>query len=182
MRGVVSLAAALAIPLTIESGAPFPHRDMILFATFGVIVITLVGQGLTLPAVIRWLGVNRHGKAEHRREQEAELAARNEVIRASRRHLKKLTDERKLSIETVALLSARHDHRERLIPSDLDDGLNVIRSSNDVRLELIATERDVLHELLRDGKITDESRRRLERDLDLEEATILARREGGAPL
>src|SRR5947209_874810 len=79
VRGVVSLAAALAIPLTIESGAPFPHRDGILFATFGVIVITLIGQGLTLPAVIRWLGVNRDGKAEHRREQEAELAARNEV-------------------------------------------------------------------------------------------------------
>src|SRR5712671_5598396 len=124
VRGVVSLAAALAIPLTIQSGAPFPHRDLILFATFGVIVITLVGQGLTLPAVIRWLGVNRHGKAEHRPVQEAELAARNEVIRASRRHLKKLADERKLSTETVALLNARHDHREGLIPSDLDDGLN----------------------------------------------------------
>jgi len=182
VRGVVSLAAALAIPLTIEGGAPFPHRDVILFATFGVIVITLVGQGLTLPAVIRWLGVNRHGKAEHRREQEAELAARNEVIRASRRHLKKLIDERNLSTETVALLNARHDHRERLIPSDLDDGLDVIRLSNNVRLELIAAERDVLHELLRDGKITDESRRRLERDLDLEEATILARRESETPL
>ena len=182
MRGVVSLAAALAIPLATASGAPFPHRDVILFVTFGVIVITLVGQGLTLPVVIRWLGVNRHRKAEHRREQEAELAARNEVIRASRRHLKKLTDERKLSTETVALLNARHDHRERLIPSDLDEGFDLVRSSNDIRLELIATERDVLHDLLRDGKITDESRRRLERDLDLEEATILARREGDTPL
>ena len=48
VRGVVSLAAALAIPLTIESGAPFPHRDVILFATFGVIIVTLVGQGLML--------------------------------------------------------------------------------------------------------------------------------------
>ena len=65
---------------------------LILFATFGVIIITLVGQGLTLPAVIRWLGVGRHGKAEHRREQEAELAARNEAIRASRQHLKKLAE------------------------------------------------------------------------------------------
>jgi hypothetical protein len=126
--------------------------------------------------------VNRHGKTERRREQEAELAARNEVIRASQRHLKKLTDERKLSAETVALLNARHDHRERLIPSDLDEGFDVIRSSNNVRLELIAAERDFLHDLLRDGKITDESRRRLERDLDLEEAAILARREGETPL
>jgi hypothetical protein len=182
VRGVVSLAAALAIPLTTESGAPFPNRGAILFATFGVIVITLVGQGLTLPAVIRWLGVNRHRKAEHRREQESELAARNEVIRASRRHLEKLAEERNLSADIVALLDARHDHRERLIPSDLDAGFDLIRSSNDVRLELIAAEREFLHGLLREGKITDESRRRLERDLDLEEATILARRESETPL
>ena len=84
VRGVVSLAAALAIPLTVAGGAPFPQRDLILFATFGVIIVTLVGQGLSLPAVVRWLGVNRHSKAEHRREQEAELAARNEAIAASR--------------------------------------------------------------------------------------------------
>ncbi len=165
-----------------ESGAPFPHRDAILFATFGVIIITLVGQGLTLPPVIRWLGIGHHGKAEHRREQEAELAARNEVIHASRRHLEKIASERKLSPEIVEFLNARHDHRERLIPSDLDESLEMMRLSNDVRLELIAAERDFLHELLRDGKITDESRRRLERDLDLEEATILARREGKTPL
>lgn len=182
VRGVVSLAAALAIPLTIESGAPFPHRDVILFATFGIIVITLVGQGMMLPTVIGWLGIGHHGKAEHRREQEAELAARNEVLRASRRHLKKLAAERNLSAETVAVLDARHNHRERLIPSDLDGGLDAIRLSNNVRLELIAAEREFLQQLLRDGKITDESRRRLERDLDLEEAAILARREGETPL
>ncbi len=182
VRGVVSLAAALAIPLTVESGAPFPNRDVILFATFGVIIITLVGQGLTLPTVIRWLGVNRHGKAERRREQEAELAARNAAIDASRELLKKLAKERHLSPATLAFLNARHDHRARLIPNDLDDGLNAIHSSNDVRLELIAAERDFLYELLRDGKITDETRRRLERDLDLEEATILARRESDTPL
>jgi monovalent cation/hydrogen antiporter len=182
VRGVVSLAAALAIPLTIESGAPFPHRDMILFATFGVIIITLIGQGLTLPTVIRWLGIGHHGKAEHRREQEAELAARNEAAKHSRQHLKKLAKERHLSARTVAFLDARHEHRERLIPSDLDDGLEAIHSSNNVRLELIAAERDFLYEMLRDGKITDESRRRLERDLDLEEAAILARRETDTPL
>ena len=111
VRGVVSLAAALAIPLVVDSGSPFPHRDLILFATFGVIIVTLVGQGLTLPTMIRWLGVGRHGKAEHRREQEAELAARNEAIAHSRRHLKKLIEERSLSPEIVKLLDSRHDHR-----------------------------------------------------------------------
>jgi CPA1 family monovalent cation:H+ antiporter len=182
VRGVVSLAAALAIPLTIESGAPFPHRDVILFATFGVIIITLVGQGMMLPTVIGWLGIGDHGKTEHRREQEAELAARNEAIRHSRHHLENLAKERKLSSEVVDFLNARHDQRARLIPSDLDTGLAHMRVGNDLRRELIAAERDFLHELLRNGKITDESRRRLERDLDLEEAAILARREGETPL
>jgi CPA1 family monovalent cation:H+ antiporter len=59
MRGVVSLAAALALPLTTADGKPFPHRDLIQFLTFWVIFATLVGQGLTLPLVIRWLGVSR---------------------------------------------------------------------------------------------------------------------------
>ena len=57
VRGVVSLAAALAIPLVTANGAPFPHRDLILFITFGVIIITLVGQGLLLPRIVRWLGL-----------------------------------------------------------------------------------------------------------------------------
>ena len=182
VRGVVSLAAALAIPLTAAGGAPFPHRDLILFVTFGVIIITLVGQGLTLPAVIRWLGVGRHSKAEHRHEQQAELDARQAAIRASQRHLERLASERKLSAQTIEILNARHDHRTRLIPSDLEGGREMLRLSNNLRLELIAAERDFLYELLRDGKITDESRRRLERDLDLEEAAILARREGQTPL
>jgi CPA1 family monovalent cation:H+ antiporter len=182
VRGVVSLAAALAIPLTVQSGAPFPHRDLILFAAFGVIIITLVGQGMMLPKVIQWLGVGDEGRAERRREEEAELTARNEAIRAARQHLEKIAGERNLSAAVVEFLNARHDHRARLIPSDLDGGRAALRLSNDLRLELIAAEREFLQQLLRDGKITDESRRRLERDLDLEEAAILARREGMTPL
>jgi Na+/H+ antiporter len=182
VRGVVSLAAALAIPLTTASGAPFPQRDLILFVAFGVIIITLVGQGLMLPSVINWIGVGAHGKAEHRREQEAELAARNAAIRASRRYLEKIASERNLSPAILEFLNARHDHRERFIPDNLDEAREVMREGNDLRQELIEAERDFLYELLRDGKITDESRRRLERDLDLEEAAILARREGMTPL
>ena len=124
VRGVVSLAAALAIPLTIESGAPFPHRDVILFATFGVIIITLVGQGLTLadrdPLARRRTVTAKPSTGASRRPS---LPRATRSIRASRQHLKKLADERKLSAEIVAFLNARHDHRERLIPSDLDDGL-----------------------------------------------------------
>ena len=182
VRGVVSLAAALAIPFAVSNGAPFPQRDLILFITFGVILITLVGQGLMLPSVIRWLGLADEGKAEQRREHEAELAARAEAINAARDHLEKLAVERKLGIEVMDFLQARHNHRLLQIPTDVGDGLERIRFNNDLRMELIAAEREFLYQLLRDGKITDESRRRLERELDLEEATILSKREAETPL
>ncbi len=61
MRGIVSLAAALAIPLTVADGGAFPYRDLILFLTFSVVLVTLVGQGLLLPAVIRALGLANAG-------------------------------------------------------------------------------------------------------------------------
>src|SRR5271156_3865742 len=77
VRGVVSLAAALAIPLTTAAGAPFPDRDLILFVTFGVIVVTLIGQGLLLPRVVGWLGLAKHAADERQREHKAELAARS---------------------------------------------------------------------------------------------------------
>jgi CPA1 family monovalent cation:H+ antiporter len=182
VRGVVSLAAALAIPLSTLSGEAFPQRDLILFVTFGVIIFTLVGQGLMLPSVIRWLGVANEGRAEQRREHEAELAARAEAIHAARRHLETLATERNLGREAIDFLQARHEHRLRQLPPDLDDGMARTRLNNDIRLELIAAEREYLYAMLRDGKITDESRRRLERELDLEEATILSKREAETPL
>jgi len=132
--------------------------------------------------VIRWLGLRGDGATDARNERQAELAARNEAVRAARAHLENMVKERGLGEDVVAFLNARHDHRERLIPSDLDDGLAQMHASNDLRLELIAAERDFLYQMLRDGRITDESRRRLERDLDLEEAAILSRREGDVPL
>jgi Na+/H+ antiporter len=182
VRGVVSLAAALAIPFLLENGARFPYRDRILFVTFGVIIVTLVGQGLMLPAVIRWLGLADTGRAEKKEEYQAELAARSEAIQAARMHLEKLAVERRLGREVLKFLQARHDHRLLQIPADDGDGLAAMRINNDLRMELIAAEREFLYAMLRDGKITDESRRRLERELDLEEATILSKREAETPL
>ena len=72
MRGAVSLAAALALPLETDAGAPLPDRDLILFITFALIFVTVVGQGLTLPALIRRLGVVEDGSEE----EEEELRAR----------------------------------------------------------------------------------------------------------
>jgi CPA1 family monovalent cation:H+ antiporter len=71
MRGVVSLAVALAVPEHGPDGHPFPHRDLILFLTFCVIFGTLVGQGLTLPLIIRWLKVDKMAEAEPPDEEPA---------------------------------------------------------------------------------------------------------------
>src|SRR5262249_28413847 len=134
------------------------------------------------PTVIRWLGLGATAREEERREHEAELAARTQAVEAARRHLQRLAAERNLDGSVVEFLQARHDHRLRQIPTDMEDGLTRIRFNNDLRMELIAAEREFLYDLLRQGKISDESRRRLERELDLEEATILSKREAETPL
>src|SRR5262249_379224 len=72
LGGAVSLAAALALPFALSNGDAFPDRDLILFASFGVIFVTLVGLGLTLPAVVRALGVRQAGRIEHIAEHESE--------------------------------------------------------------------------------------------------------------
>src|SRR5215211_4087398 len=166
VRGAVSLAAALALPLALPSGEGFPYRDLMLFVSFGVILITLVGTGLLLPAVVRWLGVSQAGRDEHVAEHEAEIAARREALDA-------MTDDRELSEEVVKLLRARHEIRANQLPDSFDpDGHDVSAAGTELTRELIAAERQFIHVLLRDGKITDETRRRIERDLDLEEASL----------
>jgi len=182
VRGVVSLAAALAIPLTVAGGAPFPERGLILFIAFGVIIITLIGQGLMLPSVIRWLGLDDGVAEERRRERADEIAARAAALEAARQHLERLAAERKLPDEAVALLTARHDQRLRQLPQETEDGMALTHLGVDLRLELIEAEREFLYQLLRDGKLTDESRRRIERELDLEEETVACRKEGDRPL
>src|SRR6201981_1188302 len=117
VRGVVSLAAALAIPLTTNSGAPFPYRDLILFITFGIIVITLVGQGLLLPSVVRWLGLGRHAADERDREQKAELAARSDALKLAQTRLEELAANKQIAPEALAVLRARHDDRFGRLPN-----------------------------------------------------------------
>ena len=112
----------------------------------------------------------------------AELAARHQAMDAGLRRLEDIARERGLSDEVAAVLRAQHDARKQRYPKSMDDGIELAALGAELRLELIAVEREYLFQLLRDGKITDESRRRLERDLDLEEAAILARREGMTPL
>src|SRR6266851_5236342 len=142
LRGAVSLAAALALPFTLASGEAFPDRDLILFVSFGVIFVTLVGLGLSLPQVVRWLGVLQAGRAEHIAEHESEIAARREALGVALQSLDALTEDRELSDEVVRLLRARHEIRANQLPDSLNpDAHDVSAAGTALTRELIAAER-----------------------------------------
>lgn len=183
VRGAVSLATALALPFVLANGEAFPYRDPILFVAFGVILITLVGEGLGLPAVVRWLGVADAGRHEHVEEHEAEINARRQALEAALKSLDAMAEEKDLSEEVVKLLRARHAIRLNQLPSSLDpDAHDASVTGMMLTRDLIAAERKFIHALLRDGKITDETRRHIERDLDLEEASLANREFQRVPL
>lgn len=180
LRGVDSLAVALAIPYVVASGAPFPHRDLILFVTFGVIIITVVGQGVMLPGVMRWLGLARLSREERENEIQAELEARIAALDEVERRFEKVIADRELPDEVIELLRTRNASRRQILPGDMKDGLDHMRQSAEIKRELIEAERDFIFDLLREGKITDDARRRIEYELDLEEASVANRdRDGG---
>ena len=111
VRGIVSLAAALAIPLATDDGNPFPDRDLILFLTFSVILVTLVGQGLLLPTVIRALGLDNAGGREHGVDRREELAARRQAIVAAVERLNQIAAERGLPEDVTRPLRAHYQER-----------------------------------------------------------------------
>ena len=175
VRGTVSLAAALAIPLATESGAPFPDRDRILFLTFSVILVTLVGQGLMLPAVIRALGLANTGRRERHTDRVEEFAARRQAIEAAIQRLDELVAQRELTEDFVRPLRTRH--RDRLghveYRGDGADGHKpLIELHDEIEFLVIAAERQKINELYRRGKLKDEARRRIERELDLRDAQL----------
>jgi CPA1 family monovalent cation:H+ antiporter len=175
VRGIVSLAAALAIPFVTADGAPFPHRDLILFLTFSVILVTLVGQGLMLPTVIRALGLEHAGRRERRNERQEEHKARREAIETALERLDALAKERELPDEILGPVRARQRERLKHIEhrSALDDGhRKFIELHDDIELALITAERGYVNDQFRKGKLNDESRRRIERDLDLRESRL----------
>jgi Na+/H+ antiporter len=175
VRGIVSLAAALAIPLATSTGQPFPYRDLILFLTFSVILITLVGQGLMLPWVIRQLGLHHAGRKEREINKAEEHQARSEAVEAAIKRLDELAAERDLSPDMIEAI--RVQHRDRLKHTvNRGDGDDAVRKHGELHDEverlLIAAERTRINELFRSGKLKDEARRRIERELDLREAHL----------
>lgn len=181
IRGVVSLAVALALPLALPNGEDFPYRDLILFVTFGVIFVTVIGIGLTLPLVVNLLGLSRHGQLEAIHEREAEIAARRSILAAARGSLDRIIKERNLTESLARFLEARHETRMRALPEPAKEEGQFTPATQGATLvrEIITIERKLLHKLLREGKITDETRRRIERDLDLEEAVVDNREKNG---
>jgi monovalent cation/hydrogen antiporter len=179
VRGVVSLAAALAIPLTTATGAPFPDRDLILFITFALIVVTLVGQGLMLPTIVRRLGMAQDVADERQREYQDELDVRQGALDLAQQRLETLTADGTIADEAIAVLRARHDFRTGRLPASAADAGDVATATAELRTKLIAAEREFIYRMLQEGRITDEGRRRIERELDLEEAGIACKKEGG---
>lgn len=175
IRGIVSLAAALAIPLTTQDGAPFPHRDLILFVTFVVILVTLVGQGLLLPMVVGALGLVGAGRRERQADRAEEFKARRRAVETAVERLEQLARERSLPDEALAPLRARHRDRLKGIDgrtADDDAEQALIEFRDEIEFALIAAERGLINDLYRRGELKDEARRRIERDLDLRDANL----------
>ena len=171
MRGSVSLAAALALPLQTDGGAAFPERNLIIFLTYSVLLATLVGQGLTLGPLIRVLRVEDDGS-----EGREEVAARMRVAEAAIARTEELDGEDWVRPDTLERVRALYDYRRRRFGAigDGDGAEYEERSSAYIRLmyELFDAQREALVALRNAGEISDEVRRRVERDLDLEESRL----------
>ncbi len=176
MRGGISLAAALSLPLSINNGTPFPGRDLIIFLTFFVILVTLVLQGLTLPMLIRSLKVTEDGIEAEREEMEARLRAAEAAIA----RIEELTiqDNQLAQAEMVKWLQTQYKERIRRFSAcckAMDCGsYEQLTAIQAVQHQALAAERKMVVRLRNQGIISDEILHRLERDLDLEEARLVA--------
>ena len=172
MRGAVSLAAALAVPLTVTGGAPFPDRDLILFLTFAVIFATLVVQGLSLPTVIRRLNIADPGAAA-----EEELRARLGATKAALAQIDALRGEDWTRDDTLDRMRTSYEFRKRRLSARAgkieDDGYEDRSHAYQLVVQtVLAAQRDALVNLRRDGTISNETMNRVIRELDLEESRL----------
>lgn len=177
MRGAISLAAALALPQLLDDGSPFDQRDLLIFVTVGVIAVTLVGQGLTLPALLKALGLQ--GEREWSPD---EAIARLEAAQAALDRLDELEGEERISEERLRrmreLYRARFRRCMAVIGSDGDEARSASREPaeryGELRRELIGVERDAILGLRNEGRLKPDVMRDIQRDLDLEEARLPA--------
>ncbi len=171
LRGVVSLAAALLIPLNLGDG-PFPERELVLFATYVVILVTLVGLGGVLPAVVRWTGIAVHGVGENRRDKRAERQVRLEALDAVLVALEHESGDDTMRSAHAAALRRWHDDRRDLLRAASSEDTRLDAATATLDLELLKVERAAISRAYLEYRLTDEARRRIERELDLEDARI----------
>ncbi len=166
LRGAVSLAAALSIPLVTATGV-FPERDLLLASTFIVIAVTLVGLGTALPAVIRLLGLARSGQDEAAARKRTERAVRMEGVAT----LQAVLDQELAAgapADAVEALRQQLRARSAQLAGTEEDTPTAAR----LHLRLIEIEREAIGRAYLDERISDESRRQIERELDLKAASL----------
>ena len=172
LRGAVTLAAALALPLTTDAGDPFPQRDLLIYLAFCVILATLVVQGLSLPLLIRLLDLEDDGSAA-----KEETKARIYAARAAVERLDELVAEDWVREDTAERMRGLYRFRENRFAARFDDGDDgsIEQRSQDyqrLRRELLDAERRAVVDLRRQGKINDDIMNLVQRDLDLEDARL----------
>jgi CPA1 family monovalent cation:H+ antiporter len=174
MRGAVSLAAALALPLQTNAGDPLPGRDLIQFITFALILVTVVGEGLTLPWLIRRLGVVEDGTEE----EDEEIRARLVIARAAIDRVEELEAEewtRDGTVERVRRLYEFRQRRFKIRAGKLEDEDGLEEGSaayQRLMHEVYAAQRSELVRLRNNREISADVMRRVERELDLEESRL----------
>jgi NhaP-type Na+/H+ or K+/H+ antiporter len=172
MRGAVSLAVALALPLTTDGGERFPQRDLIIFITFAVIFFTLVVQGLTLPALFRRLGISDGGA-----DADEEVRARLVATKAALEQLDSLAGEKWTRDNTVERLRKFYEYRKRRFAARTgkieDDGYEDRPLAYQQTLQqVLGAQRDALLRMRTEGHVSNEVMNRILRELDLEESRL----------
>ena len=173
MRGGVSLAAALALPLETDAGAPFPERDLIIFIAFCVILFSLVVQGLTLPWLIRRLDVSEDGEEEQREELRARLTA----AKAALAEIDSIEEEGAVREFTVERMRGLYEYRKRRWAARAgkveDDGYeDRSQAYQQAVRRVLNAQRDAIVELRNRGEISNEVMHKVERELDLEDTRL----------
>ncbi|KAB7646317.1 Na+/H+ antiporter [Polymorphobacter fuscus] len=170
IRGAISLVAALSIPF-VAGEAAFPERELILFTTFCVIVVTLVGQGLSLPWLLPRLGLVAAGRAEAAANKAREVQARILGVEAVLAALDKLAA---AGADPAAVAVLRRHHGDRLAEyvgtAEAQAKGSTVATDARLQARLIHAERRCIARLYAERRITDDARRRVERELDLEDA------------
>lgn len=172
MRGAVSLAVALALPLTTDAGGDFPQRDLIIFLTFAVIFFTLVVQGLSLPGLIRRLGVSDGGA-----DAEEEVRARLVATKAALAQIDVLAGEEWTRDDTVQRMRGFYEYRKRRFAAQAgkieDEGYEDRSLAYQQMLQIVlGAQREALVRMRNDGQLSNETMNRLLRELDLEESRL----------